>query len=173
MKYIIQFIVLFCILLPSCKAEGPTAKAARLSVMEEEFGKAQKDGMPTGFMEAKWFMTPEELQKVRPKATKLKDIIYHESSEYVGRSANVQYIFDDSQNFLIMVLISFMGDSTAEHYQVTRSKLVEKFGEFPAPMPSERFELDSRLKKGRMAVGHVWKKKAGLGIEQVLIYRTK
>lgn len=157
---------------PLSNAETALEKRVRTDVIAEVAAEAEADKMPAGFGGAKWLMNPAEVQQARPNVKCVNETTYLEVCEYLGRKANVHYIFDGPQQSLLMVLISFIGNSTDQDYQTTHKILVGRYGDFPDPARSETFEKEALRKKGRFSINHAVKRTLGVNVEQILIYRN-
>jgi hypothetical protein len=154
-------------------AEMAMDKHVRKDVMAEVEAEAKKDKMPTGFKEAKWLMSPEELIRVRPAAQKSNETTYTEMDEYSGRKAKIVYVFEADNSSLIYILVNFMEGSSPASYEASRKKLIAAFGEFPPAGPDGKFEKQATLSKGRTSIGHNYMTTQGVGVEQIMFYRNK
>jgi hypothetical protein len=151
-------------------AETPAEKLGRSAAMRHVQQEARDEGMPTDLNGVKWLMTESEVKALRPASIEGADDQLVEKTKFLGREALIHYIFKNGN--LTMFLITYPGNSPVEKYDQTRIKLIEKYGALSEPSKDKHFEKVASLVKGRFRIDHTWMKQLGIGIEQVLIYRT-
>lgn len=122
---------------------------AKRTTLTAEREKVEKQAMeakaPTGFGPAKWLMYPEEVKKVRPNATPDSDGSLVEKTEWLGRTANVRYKFDNG--FLVTIIVSFEGDATEAIFAATQESLQGAY-KMSTPHKMEQFILSSDYSSG-------------------------
>jgi hypothetical protein len=122
---------------------------------------------PLGFEGAKWMMSPAEVRAVRPKAIVTDDGGLEEKTEWLGRTATVNYGFGALG--LLQVIVTFSDHASPETYEKTRSALESKYGTLPAAAQGEGFILVSNYKKSLFSTMHGLRTS---NIEQVVFKKT-
>ncbi len=154
------------------------AAQAMKTALRGDRNKVEKQAMqanaPSGFGPAKWLMYPEEVKNVCPKATVDPDGNLVEKTTWLGRDVNVRYKFENG--FLVTIIVSFEGQSTAASFAATQQSLLSSY-KMSSPREMDPFLLYSSYSMGvqdshivRFGVLHILGKSSS-GLESVIYSR--
>lgn len=107
---------------------------------------------PTGFWDARWLMSLEEVKHVRPRVTKDADGDLSESTTWLGRSAKVRYSFED--DLLRLVIVTFRDSATEADFDKTQNHLQSAPGNMTTPSKTEKYLLCSTYEEGGFEITH-------------------
>ncbi len=149
----------------------PYGKEAAIDVTQHEAGQLN---VPNGLFGTKWLISMAEAKKILPDAVQVPasaptDTMLTENREFYGRKAKIDYVF--SNNYLIMFIITFHGESSKNDFAATQVHLVKDYGPMPEPTPTKLSQYSSEKIVDRFAIRH-WILDTN-SVEQILFYRTK
>ncbi len=149
----------------------PYGKEAAIDVTQHE---AKQLNVPTGLFGAKWLISMAEAKKILPNAVQVPaststDTMLTENREFYSRNAKIDYVF--SNDYLVMFIVTFQGESSKDDFLTTQAYLVKDYGSMPEPTPTKLSQYSSEKIVDRFAIQH-WILDAN-SIEQILFYRTE
>jgi hypothetical protein len=146
---------------------------------------------PNGLFEAKWLMTPPELEKAIGSCEKVSSQKYLQERDFLNRKARVYYIFDDYFNDFIVGLVifkeSYNGQANLEErtrlFTNTQDELERQYGKFTVGksetgqfinkykvIDNVQVERDKYKSSSKVRIDHRLRQQDGYIVEDVRIY---